>query len=46
MLLIAEIAIIASIILTIVFIDPYSIIIASTLTFLSIVFFRQTKIKI
>ena len=44
---IVEIAIILSIILTIVFIDPYSIIIAiCSLTFLSIVFFRLTKIKI
>lgn len=44
---IVEIAIITSIILTIVFIDPYSIIIAiCSLTFLSIVFFRLTKIRI
>lgn len=44
---IVEIAIIASIILTVFFIDPYSTIIAiSSLTLLSIIFFRITKIKI
>ncbi len=44
---IVEIAIILSIILTVMFIDPFSIIIAITaLTILSIIFFRLTKIKI
>jgi ATP-binding cassette, subfamily B, bacterial PglK len=44
---IVEIAIILSIVLTVIFIDPFSIIIAiSSLTFLSIVFFKLTKIRI
>ena len=44
---IVEIAIILSIILTVIFIDPFSIIIAIlSLTILSIIFFRLTKIKI
>ena len=45
--IIVEIAIILSIVLTVIFIDPFSIIIAiSSLTILSIIFFRLTKIKI
>ena len=44
---IVEIAIIVSIILTVIFIDPYSIIfIISSLTFVSIIFFKWTKIRI
>ena len=44
---IVEIAIIVSIILTVIFIDPYSIIfIISSLTFVSIIFFKWTKVRI